>query len=311
MFSNKKLPTVHDCLLYVLSRTNKDAKRSQTRQQIIWEPAKIVEDVWNKADCCPYTQKHIATLFEKNVGDKYTFLLREKRLPRDENTTKRSHKKDTSEHKDRGEPTHKSRRIQSTVDVPTKNGFSTNTASLDCNKSTIARSKSSLESLRDLWTRFGKMLFDVKSQTRVHECSTIGLCFDESFYNDQPSERKIEMYLGKVNREYADQEQERIKRETRQQSRLKPAFYSTTETSYANDIIDEPIDIHTESEDECVESLLKSPEPTSVNFIITRNNQKRFSGAEQKAHTAYKTEFVPFRRHGSHRTRIFSLCRRF
>ena len=128
-----------------------------------------MEDVWNKADCCPYTQKHIVTLFEKNAGDKYTFII------------KRSHKKDTSKHKDRGEPTHKSRRIQSTVDVPTKNGFSTNTASLDCNKSTIARSKSSLESLRDLWTRLGKMLFDVKSQTRVHECSTKGLCFDESF----------------------------------------------------------------------------------------------------------------------------------
>ena len=88
VFSNKKLPTVNDCLLYVLSRTNKDAKRSQTRQQIIWELAKIVEDVWNKADCCPYTRKHIVTLFEKNVWDKYTFLLREKRLPGDENTTR-------------------------------------------------------------------------------------------------------------------------------------------------------------------------------------------------------------------------------
>ena len=32
VFSNKKLPTANDCLLYVLSRTNKDEKRSQTRQ---------------------------------------------------------------------------------------------------------------------------------------------------------------------------------------------------------------------------------------------------------------------------------------
>ena len=99
VFSNKKLPTVNDCLLYVLSRTNKDGKRNQTRQQIIWELAKIVEDVWNKADCCPYTWKHIVTLFEKNVWDKYTFLLREKCLPGDENTTKRSHKKDPSKQK--------------------------------------------------------------------------------------------------------------------------------------------------------------------------------------------------------------------
>ena len=99
-------------------------------------------DVWNKVDCCPYKRKHIATLFEKNVWDKYTFLLREKRLPGDENTTKRSHKKHSSKHKDRGEPTCKNRRIQSTVEVPTKNELSKdNTASLDCNKSTVTRSK--------------------------------------------------------------------------------------------------------------------------------------------------------------------------
>ena len=71
---------------------------------------------------------------------------------------------------------------------------------------------------------------------------------------------------------------------------MKSPFYSTTEKSHANDdIIDEPIDIHTESEDECEESLLMSSEPTSVNFIIAKKNQKRFSGAEQKLHTASQT----------------------
>ena len=44
----------------------------------------------------------------------------------------------------------------------------------------MTRSKSSLVSLRDLWDQFGKMLFDVKSQTCVHEYSAKGLCFDES-----------------------------------------------------------------------------------------------------------------------------------
>ena len=81
----------------------------------------------------------------------------------------------------------------------------------------------------------------------------------------------MEVYLGKVTREYAEQEQKRMKREARQQSRLKSVFYSTIETSHANnEIIDEAVDIHTESEDECEESLLTSPEPTSANFIITR-----------------------------------------
>ena len=94
VFSNKKLPTVNDCLLYVLSRTNKEAKREQTRVQTIWELAKIVLDVWDKADCCPHTRKHIVTLFEKNAWNKYTYLMRENHLPRDNNTTKRSYQKD-------------------------------------------------------------------------------------------------------------------------------------------------------------------------------------------------------------------------
>ena len=154
--------------------------------------------------------------------------------------------------------------------------------------------KSSLVSLRDLWDQFGKMLFDVKSQARVHECSTEGLCFDESFYNDQQSEKNMEMDLVKVTRKYTEQEQKHMKREARRQSRLKSEFYSTTEISHPNDyIIDEPINIHTESEDECKESLLTSPEPTSVNFIITRKNQKSFSAAEQKVDTASRTKFVP------------------
>ena len=39
------------------------------------------------------------------------------------------------------------------------------------------------------------------------------------------SEREMEMHLGKVTREYAEQKQERMKRETRQQSRLKSILF--------------------------------------------------------------------------------------
>ena len=155
------------------------------------------------------------------------------------------------------------------------------------------------------------MLFDVKSQTRVHECSTEGLCFDESFYNDQQSEKKMEMGLVNVTRKYTEQEQKRMKREARRQSRLKSESYSTTEMSHANDyIIDEPIDIHTESEDECKESLLTSPEPTYLNLIITGKNKKSFSGAEQKVDTASQPKFVaidiPLRTESSPSSGVFA-----
>ena len=66
VFSNEKLPTVTDCLLYILSRTNKDANRSQTRQQIIWELARIVEDVWRLLSL--YPQKYSYIVWEECLG---------------------------------------------------------------------------------------------------------------------------------------------------------------------------------------------------------------------------------------------------
>ena len=75
-----------------------------------------------------------------------------------------------------------------------------------------------------------------------------------------------------------------MKREARQQGRLKSVFYSTTETSHANnDIIDEPIDIHIESEDECEESLLTSPEPTSFNLSSQRKTKKGFQEQSKRS----------------------------
>ena len=38
----------------------------------------------------------------------------------------------------------------------------------------------------------------------------------------------MEMYLSKVTKEYAEQDQKRMKREARQQSRLRSAFNNTT-----------------------------------------------------------------------------------
>ena len=100
----------------------------------------------------------------------------------------------------------------------------------------------------------------------------------------------MEMYIGKVTTEYAEEEQECMKREARQQSRLN----STTEMSHANkDVIDEPIDIHTESEGECEESLLTSPEPTSVSFITTRKNQKGFQEQSKRSTLHLRPNLFP------------------
>ena len=63
--------------------------------------AKLVEEIWNKADSCPYSDKTIAKLFEREIWDKYKFILHEHYLPGESlpSTRKRSHKKDPSKQK--------------------------------------------------------------------------------------------------------------------------------------------------------------------------------------------------------------------
>ena len=110
VFSQKLLPTNHDCLLYVISLTNKEVQQ-MTHMNAVWEMTRLLGDIWTAADCCPYSRKHIVTLFEKQIWDTYKYLLREKCLPGDKTVMKRSHKKETSKIKDRGEPVQKSKRI--------------------------------------------------------------------------------------------------------------------------------------------------------------------------------------------------------
>ena len=96
------LHTKHDCLLYVVSQTNKKAKDAMTHNSAINNLAKIVEDIWNKADCCPFTQKHISKLFEQEVWKPYLYLQHEKHLPGGGTAgLKRSHKKDPTKVKQR------------------------------------------------------------------------------------------------------------------------------------------------------------------------------------------------------------------
>ena len=83
-----------DCMLYVVSRTHfKNNLYKQTHDTIVLELARKVEEVWNNADCCPYTFKYIAKLFDKEIWQKYLFLKRENYLPGSANLGKRSHKK--------------------------------------------------------------------------------------------------------------------------------------------------------------------------------------------------------------------------
>ena len=61
---NVTLPTKTECLLYVLSTTINKIGKHDT---VVLEITRKIEDIWNKAGCCPFTFKHIAELFERDI----------------------------------------------------------------------------------------------------------------------------------------------------------------------------------------------------------------------------------------------------
>ena len=79
-FVDNMLPTIHDCIQFVISRTNTKTKL-MTHMIAVRKMAEHVEKIWCAADCRPYSVKHICELFERNVWNSYQFLLREKYLP--------------------------------------------------------------------------------------------------------------------------------------------------------------------------------------------------------------------------------------
>ena len=76
-FCGKLLPTNHDCLRFVLSRTNMKVRDTSHKEAVLLM-AKSLHEIWTSADCCPYTRKHIANIFHKQVWETYKYLLREK-----------------------------------------------------------------------------------------------------------------------------------------------------------------------------------------------------------------------------------------
>ena len=215
------LPSKDDVLRYVLSRT----KTTQKHDSVVRDMALAVSKIWNDADCCPRHWKHITAAFEKDVWSIYGYLRREGHLPGDPSPAlKRSHKKDsTKPNKYAAQPRRKSSRIDSgsttsnnssdSEDLIPESMSKNNPPKKKKETSTISTRKSAELSLKSMWDLEGKKLFDILSEERVVANIKKGLCFDKDFYEDQKQERKYMMVVGKVTREFVEEDKKRKKRE--------------------------------------------------------------------------------------------------
>ena len=211
------LPTKNECLLYVVSRTiNKIAQHNT----IILELSRKVEDIWNKADCSPYTFKHIAKLFDKDIWQRYLYLKREKHLPGEQGAQKRSHHKKNPTKVKSPEPVRKSARcttVASRTDASTHISEKLSVVSEKDKDSEASEDvgnqlsnfqevpqpvtrKQQIDTvaLCSVWNSSdGSQLFDVKSDYRAKKCVKEGYCFGNTFYEDQKMDQKLRMMLTK------------------------------------------------------------------------------------------------------------------
>ena len=301
-FPNNQLPTIHDCILFVLSRTHKHS-RCLSHQEAVWKMAVLVEEIWTKADCCPYSAKHIYDQLFKKTWDVYTFLVREKSLPGEKNVAqKRSHKKNPNKIKDNKEPVRKSSRTSSpgsssqciAAETSEEQEASLNVPS-SC-KSTKTRSKNTL---RQKWDSFAEKLFDVKSSNKVNNSD----CFDESFYLDQSTSRSQIMYLAKVTKEYVEEEKIRKKKEAAKQKRKESAYANfsvVTENEVENEEDVSDVTEDAPGDEDCEESFMKSPLTHQESHVVARRSLDSKSvtnagckGGIQISNLPVRVELVP------------------
>ena len=204
--------------MYVLSRT-KGRGRNTSHHDVLYDFSKDVYKIWNDADCCPRTQRNIRNAFKKEISDVYWYVKREKCLPGGKPSAgKRSHKKDVSKPKKVKIPKRSRSRIntrstsypEETKEPPSNEcELRSDESNEEATQRVITRGAAVSSSLREIWDVEGNKLFDLVSESKVSKSS----CFDLSFYNDQKGERKYEMFLSKVTKEFVAEEEARKKKE--------------------------------------------------------------------------------------------------
>ena len=219
------LPSKTDCLLYVVSRTQRgDSDRKST----VIELAREVEQIWKAADCCPLAFSNIVNVFEKHVWQVYLFLKREQHLPNQESGNKRSHKKVKSTSV--LQPVRKSARRGLTKELCEDKEDSSEEVLVHENTSTPVKQRtrsSDLFMTRKIWDESeGNTLFDVISSVNVQKSAKNKLAFDKTFYEDQKSEKKLKMMINKVTVEFIEAEKRRMRTEALAQARKDSAYAS-------------------------------------------------------------------------------------
>lgn len=275
-FAKDVLPTNNDVLKYVLSGTGskKGDKNSHVR-----EMARLVVDMWEKADCCPHSILRVTQLFEQLQQSYLKYLI--KSAP---NGGKNKHRKRPSTSPP-PQPSSKSSRQSSplaslspsniikTSTPPTKPVIPT-TSPLNTPKSTRSNPDHHIL-IRKQWdAEYGSELFDILHRDRIMEIVKRGGAFDNQFYEDQSSSRNLIMQVHKVTNEFKQSEVRRLQKEARHYAREMSAkgLDLSENIEIENESLDEPSG-HDNSHDKNFETPLSSQGPSSI--IETRNKKKR------------------------------------
>ena len=171
-------------------------------------------EIWDKADCSAYTRKHVASLFDKQVGSNikscYDKRLSIKKLARKNVCAKQKVKKSAKSAKS-VTPTCKSFKRRNVSElctrVKTADDLEHSEESDESDLTGLETRSSGGVYLRKSNLHDGYKTFAIESDQRVNLKTT--KCLDKSYYEDQvdSSKRKLRMLWTKVTEEFKKDEQ--------------------------------------------------------------------------------------------------------
>ena len=286
-FPTNCLPTNDDVVRFYVSRIklNKDKQTSKL------ELGKLVNRIWESADCCPIAHRHIVIKFEElfQIYKEYHLNGREKR----------SHKRQNP--RTPSPPTRKSSRLHGgeiSEPVPSQSESSAVTVAEQAPSISTSKKRETSPKTppkrsasvrhegehihKQAWLEdYGNHLFDVVSRQRLSKIANATSqedteTFDSEYYNDQknPSQRTHFIEVMKVTKEYYDEQKARQKTQGAKYARHLSAYGLASDAQQQEDTRDAQAETSSSGESSQTEddtAYRTSEHPSS---IVTRSGRR-------------------------------------
>ena len=298
-FKEDVLPTNGDVSTFIISRTAHGKSELRTT---VHEAAKIIHNIWQKADTCPMSLPCVKERCHKLLKDRQKYLERIQRLSRDPKNslseiTKKKRMPSTGRELSKRTTSSKFKKKVEGHDlvVDEVRGLLEDiiTSLEDAHEEPPVKKRalrSTLSPEQQWMNEVGCRIFDVFSEKEKQKVLKSGHAFDDEFLQDQKGERKLRMDLSKVTEEFTDSQIQREERERRHRNYVLSATFNISSVSHdfemdEQEVGEDTVEPVTDLSDNQFISIIKTRAAQSqrIDSIMSRNS-KRSTSTQTESH---------------------------